>query len=311
MRVIEAINASLAALMAEDPRVVILGEDVCDPYGGAFKATQGLSSAHPDRVWTTPISEAGIVGVASGLALHGWRPIVEIMFGDFLTLAADQLVNHAAKFAWMYNDQVEVPLIVRTPMGGRRGYGPTHSQSLEKHFCGVPGLSVYAIHPYGDVGAIYRAAYDSRSPCLIIENKVMYARPLAPAEVLAASPRPEVTLVAYGGSVEIAAAAARRLRDDEEVEAEVLAIERLSPFPADRVRRAAERSGCVVAVEEGAQGWGFGSECAHAVAGSRAAFASVAAAPHPVPNSRRLEDAALPSAADVVAAALEALGLAE
>ena len=116
------------------------------PYGGAFKVTRGLSSRFPARVFATPISEAAIVGLATGLALRGMRPVAEIMFGDFLFLAGDQLVNHAAKFRWMYHDQVRVPMVIRTPMGGRRGYGPTHSQSIEKHFMGVPGLWVVAPH---------------------------------------------------------------------------------------------------------------------------------------------------------------------
>jgi acetoin:2,6-dichlorophenolindophenol oxidoreductase subunit beta len=115
--------------MASDERVVLIGEDLLDPYGGAFKVTRGLSSAFPDRVLSTPISEAGMVGVATGMAMRGLRPVVEIMFGDFVTLVADQIINHATKFSWMYNDQVKVPLVIRTPMGGRRGYGPTHSQS--------------------------------------------------------------------------------------------------------------------------------------------------------------------------------------
>ena len=103
---------------------------------------------------TTPISEAGIVGVATGLALRGLRPVVEIMFGDFMTLAADQVINHLAKFRYMYNDQVRVPVVIRTPMGGRRGYGPTHSQTLEKLFLGVPGLSVLAPCALGDPGSL-------------------------------------------------------------------------------------------------------------------------------------------------------------
>jgi pyruvate/2-oxoglutarate/acetoin dehydrogenase E1 component len=135
MRVVESINRALHELMAADPRLVVLGEDITDPYGGAFKVTRGLSSAYRDRVWTTPISEGGIVGMAAGMALKGRPTIVELMFGDFIALAADQIINHATKFRWMYNDQVEVPMIIRAPMGGRRGYGPTHSQSLEKHFC--------------------------------------------------------------------------------------------------------------------------------------------------------------------------------
>lgn len=308
MRVIEAINQALTGLMQDDPNVIVLGEDVADPYGGAFKATKGLSDRFPGRVWTTPISEGGIVGVATGLALRGKRPIVEIMFGDFLTLATDQLVNHAAKFAWMYDDQVAVPLIVRTPMGGRRGYGPTHSQSLEKHFCGVPGLTVLAVDQYSDPALVYREAYALNAPCLIIENKVLYARAIGGQ--LPAPRDPEITIVAYGGSVELADSAARRLADAEEVRAEVLALNRLSPFPAALVRQAAQRSGCLVAVEEGNAGWGFGAECAHAVAGTGIRFGSVAAAAHPIPSSRDWELAALPSTDQVVAAALTALGLA-
>ena len=144
--VLDSLNQSLHQLLDADQRVVVLGEDILDPYGGAFKVTRGLSSRFPGRVLTTPISEAAIVGLASGLALRGLRPIAEIMFGDFLFLAGDQLVNHAAKFRWMYNDEVRVPLVIRAPMGGRRGYGPTHSQSIEKHFMGVPGLWVVAPH---------------------------------------------------------------------------------------------------------------------------------------------------------------------
>ena len=113
--VLESINQGLHGAMAADPRVMVLGEDILDPYGGAFKVTRGLSSAWPDRVFTTPISEAAIVGLATGLALRGMRPVAEIMFGDFLFLAGDQLANHAAKFQWMYNDQVRVPMVVRAP----------------------------------------------------------------------------------------------------------------------------------------------------------------------------------------------------
>ncbi len=140
--VLESLNTALHQAFASDPSVYLLGEDVLDPYGGAFKLTRGLSSQYPGRVLTSPISEAGITGVAAGMALRGLRPVVEIMFGDFVTLAADQIINHIAKFRWMYNDQVRVPLLLRTPMGGRRGYGPTHSQTLEKLFLGIPGLQV-------------------------------------------------------------------------------------------------------------------------------------------------------------------------
>ncbi|MEP7242493.1 MAG: thiamine pyrophosphate-dependent enzyme, partial [Gammaproteobacteria bacterium] len=131
---LDAINRSLRAWLQEDGKVIVLGEDIRSPYGGAFKVTRGLSDEFPGRVINAPISEAALVGVGNGLALGGRRPVVEIMFGDFLTLCCDQLVNHAAKFKGMYAEKASAPIVVRAPMGGGRGYGPTHSQNLEKHF---------------------------------------------------------------------------------------------------------------------------------------------------------------------------------
>jgi len=187
--VLESLNAALHQAMDANPKVYLLGEDILDPYGGAFKVTRGLSSTFPDCLLATPISEAGITGIASGMALRGLRPVVEIMFGDFTTLIADQLINHAAKFRGMYNDQVRVPLVVRTPMGGRRGYGPTHSQTLEKLFLGVPGLQVLApcalsqtptnvdpspLAPGSPGDLLLRTILYSEDPVLFVENKLLY-----------------------------------------------------------------------------------------------------------------------------------------
>src|SRR5918995_6225884 len=147
---VRQLNKALHQVLADDPRVVLLGEDIADPYGGAFKVTRGLTTAFPERVLTTPVSEAAMVGVAAGLAMSGYRPIVEIMFGDFVTLAFDQIVNHITKYPAMYAGKVTCPVIVRVPSGGHRGYGPTHSQSLEKHFMGVPHLTVAAASPFHD-----------------------------------------------------------------------------------------------------------------------------------------------------------------
>ena len=147
------------------------------PYGGAFKVTQGLSDAYPDRVLTTPISEASLFGVAAGMALRGRRPILEIMFGDFIALGFDQVVNGISKFREMYDDQVTVPLVVRTPMGGRRGYGPTHSQSLEKLLLGVPNICVVAASECHDIGALLTDAVEDERPVFFVENKLMYGRP--------------------------------------------------------------------------------------------------------------------------------------
>ena len=151
MRCGQALNAALHEIFERDERVYLLGEDLLDPYGGAFKISQGLSTRWPDRVLTTPVSEASIFGVSAGLALRGYRPILEIMFGDFIALGLDQVVNGIAKFRAMFDDRVTVPLVVRTPMGGRRGYGPTHSQSLEKLLVGVPGITVVAPAPEASV----------------------------------------------------------------------------------------------------------------------------------------------------------------
>ena len=165
---------------ARDGRIVMIGEDIRSPYGGAFKVTKGLSDLFPDRVFNAPISEAAIVGLGNGLALHGQLPVCELMFGDFLTLACDQFINHAAKFRRMYNEQATVPLIVRTPMGGGRGYGPTHSQSLEKHFLGVPHTQCLALHQRISPEIIYNQLFDSIDrPTLVIENKLLYGHRLS------------------------------------------------------------------------------------------------------------------------------------
>ena len=141
----QVLNAGLIEVFERRDDVYLLGEDILDPYGGAFKVTPGLSTRWPDRV----MHDAGQRGrrcsaSPRGLALRGYRPIVEIMFGDFIALGFDQIVNGIAKFREMFDDQVTVPLVVRTPMGGGRGYGPTHSQSLEKFLLGVPGIMVVA-----------------------------------------------------------------------------------------------------------------------------------------------------------------------
>ena len=158
---------------------LLVGEDLQDAYGGAFKVSKGLSTAFPGQVISTPISEAGIVGAATGMAMRGLKPIVEIMFGDFISLAADQIINHATKFNWMYNHKVSVPMIIRTPVGGRRGYGPTHSQSLENIFMSVPGLEIVApsiCHNPGEmIGNLIKYV---DKPTIFIEYKIDYSKQL-------------------------------------------------------------------------------------------------------------------------------------
>ena len=333
--VLSSLNESLHRMMGDDDRVIVLGEDLLDPYGGAFKVTKGLSTEFPERVWTTPISEAGFVGVATGMAMRGLRPVVEIMFGDFVLLAADQLINHAAKFRWMYGDRVDVPLVVRLPMGGRRGYGPTHSQTLEKHFLGVPGLVVVAVNPLVDPGELLETAVlkDDR-PLLFIENKKMYARPVRAAidgrigalrvrrtegdypTVTAGFGGPqtaEATLVAYGGMVEIALAAAEEMLIEEERYVEVVVPTALNPFDVTPVLESLATTGRLVVCEEASAAAGFGAEVTAAVCDQgfdllRAAPMRVAAKAVPIANAPPLEQAILPGQEDIVAALRKSLG---
>lgn len=323
--VLESLNLGLRRAMESDPRVILLGEDILDPYGGAFKVTRGLSTAFPDRVLTTPISEAAIVGLAGGMALRGLRPVAEIMFGDFVTLTADQLVNHAAKFRWMYNDQVRVPLVVRAPMGGRRGYGPTHSQSLEKMFLGAPGLRTVAPNTLFDAGALLeRAILADDDPVLFIEHKLLYLRPqLAesdlgdwqvqtfgqtyPAHVLRFrdAPRTDLTIACYGYNFELARQTALDLLMDDEIFAEIVLFSELSPFRLDPLFESARRSKRVLTVEEGGLTLGWGAEVLARLseAGIAARTARCAGLDLPIANSRPLEDAILPTQAAVTRAA--------
>lgn len=330
--VLESLNSALHRALAADERVLLLGEDVLDPYGGAFKVTRGLSTAFPGRVLTTPISEAGIVGVAAGMALRGYRPVVEIMFGDFITLIADQIINHAAKFRWMYNDQVHVPLILRTPMGGRRGYGPTHSQTLEKLFIGTPGLGVVAPTHLGDPGGLLeQIILETQDPVLFVENKLLYLlqvnggieelelQPVTTQKVktgqkerfsipsplyrlaVKGAPAPTLTLAAYGYMAELARQAMLKLAYEDEIFTELIVPTDLTDFdlPLSTSR--------LLAIEEGTLALGWGAEIISRAAeklGSGLAFSHrVAARDLPVPASGPLEAKVLPGVEDIIRAA--------
>ena len=179
----DSIYETLKNEMKSDKNVILLGEDIessnnYNPgeYGGAFKVTKDLSILFKERVKNTPISEQAITGISTGLAVAGMKPVLEIMFGDFMTLAFDQILQHASKFRLMFNNKVKVPLIIRSPMGGYRGYGPTHSQSIEKHFLGIPDLDVLAINHRLDPKIIYQTAFKNNEyPILFSTIKVGYS----------------------------------------------------------------------------------------------------------------------------------------
>lgn len=320
--VLEALNSALHQAFAADSRVYLLGEDILDPYGGAFKVSRGLSTAYPQRVLTTPISEAGIVGLAAGMALRQLRPVVEIMFGDFLTLAADQIINHLSKFRWMYNDQVRLPMVIRTPMGGRRGYGPTHSQTLEKHFLGVPGLRVLAPAALGDPGGLLRETIlYTQDPVLFIENKLLYLAPVQTAESLAefdlrriaehalalnvrGAPPPTLTLATYGYMAELARQAMLQLAYEHEVFVELLVLTQLAPFDVGPILDSCRRTGRLLTIEEGGLSLGWGAEILarllEALGPTPLLSRRLAARDLPIPAAKALEAAVLPGVTEIV-----------
>jgi acetoin:2,6-dichlorophenolindophenol oxidoreductase subunit beta len=304
MRVVEAINSALRTFLQDNPSAYFIGEDVLDPYGGAFKAAKGLSTAFPSQVITTPISEAGIAGLATGLAIKNRPVCVEIMFGDFITLCTDQIINHMSKLPWVYNDQVKAPVVIRTPMGGRRGYGATHSQSLEKHFCGIPGLTVLAISQFSNILDTYRSAFEAETPHLIIENKTIYPREIKKCD-FAHTNKPGVVLISYGGCMEHCVAAAKKLHDEKSVAVKIVEITSLWPFEYERVRSEVGNCKFVLSVEEGSSGWGFASEVCRSLIGIEGLhFAELSAPDHPIPCSRKWEDRILPGRETIFAKAL-------
>jgi pyruvate/2-oxoglutarate/acetoin dehydrogenase E1 component len=276
----KALNEALHTCLREDPRVVVLGEDIADPYGGAFKVTRGLTSEFPDRARTTPVSEGALAGISAGLALAGYRPIAEVMFGDFLTLCFDQIVNHAAKYQAMYAGGATCPIIVRSPSGGHRGYGPTHSQSLEKHFFGVPHLEVVGASLRHDPLQSFRHFLAQDAPVLFVEHKLLYPQHLAepgdflireeksegflPTICLSMVPREEcsVTVVAYGYEAHLAEQVVARMAIEEEIFAELLIPAHLSPIDWAPIEHSVKATKRLITVEEGTAGWSWGTEIA-------------------------------------------------
>lgn len=331
---LDSLTSGLLSAMQKDERVLLLGEDILDPYGGAFKVSRGCSTAYPDRVIATPISEAGLGGLCAGLALRGERPVLEIMFGDFITLLADQIINHISKFRWMYNNTVELPMVIRTPMGGRRGYGPTHSQTLEKFYLGVPGLTVVAPLNFelpggGDCAGslLKRVITETSSPVLFVENKLQYLLPLfGPAEMrdfdlqvaysntdsarlyptvslsLKGAPAPTRTLAAYGYMADLARQAQLKLAYEHEIFCELIMPTRLSPFELEPLIQSVGRTGRILTIEEGTRTLGWGAEVTARVseANSSVKVQRLAALDTPVPASPALEKSALPQIEDII-----------
>ena len=311
----DAVRAALIEEMVRDERVVLLGEDIAH-YGGAFRVTRELVQQFgPERVINTPISENSFVGVAVGAALTGLRPVVEIMFMDFITLAMDQICNHAAKLHYIYGGQACVPMVVRAPAGAGRGYGASHSQSLEAWFMHMPGLKVVAPATPRDARGLLKAAIRDDNPVICVENKLLYGTkgdvpdgdetvPIGKAAIVREGD--DVTLIAYSRMTGLALEAAAAL-DDAGISSEVLDLRTLAPLDVEAIVASVSKTSRAVIVEEDTRRCGVGAEVAAILADNAferldSPIRRVACDDVPIPCSPTLEQAVLPSVEKVVAA---------
>jgi pyruvate/2-oxoglutarate/acetoin dehydrogenase E1 component len=316
----DAINEALDEEMARDPRVCILGEDV-GRYGSPFQLTRGLYDKYgAKRVRDTPISEEGFTGIAVGAAMTGLRPVAEILYIDFSTLAMDQIVNQAAKARYMFGGKARVPMVVRTQGGGGRGNAAQHSQSLEMWYVHVPGLIVIQPSTPYDAKGLLKSAIRDDNPVVFIEHKLLYNTtgpvpeeeylvPIGVADVK--RPGRHVTVVATSRMVLFALKAAEELAR-RGIQAEVIDPRTLKPLDVETIVRSVQKTGRLVVVNEGHLTGGFTAEVAARV--QREAFdwldapiMQVAAEDVPLPYNGRLELEAIPGEQDIINAVLEVI----
>jgi len=316
-----AIVEALADELERDESVYLMGEDVAAP-GGVFKVTEGLFERFgSERVIDTPISELAIAGAAFGSAIAGKRPVIEIMFGDFMLLAMDSLVNQAAKWWFLSNEQTTVPIVVRCAVGGGGRFGAIHSQVPGTWLDGVPGLKVAAPSMPASAKALLKTAIRDDGPVVFMEHKRLYSikgeeepaleAPSGEARVVRAGD--DVTLVSLMKGVHDCLAAADLLAADG-ISAEVIDLQWLRPLDVMTVVRSLERTNRLVCVEEGPRtgGWAAGLVGAIAVdALDLVDDVEILATPdHPVPFAASLEDAFLPGADTIAATVRARLGVA-
>jgi pyruvate/2-oxoglutarate/acetoin dehydrogenase E1 component len=315
-----AIRDALAEELERDPSVVFFGEDVA-VAGGVFRATPDLFERFgPERVFDTPISELALAGMAYGAAVTGTRPVFEIMFGDFMALAMDSLVNQAAKFWYLSNEQGSVPLVVRSAVGGGGRFGAIHSQTHGTWFQGVPGLKIVFPSSPAEAKGLLKASIRDDNPVIFLEHKRLYSvkgpapgeQELIPLGKAAVARRGEhLTLVTVGKSISDALAAADALASDG-FEIEVIDLRTLRPLDLDTVLESVARTNRLLAVEEGPRTGGWAAGLLGAVA--EAALHDlddawiIATGETPIPYSPTLEDAFIPDTEAIVASIRERPG---
>jgi pyruvate dehydrogenase E1 component beta subunit len=312
----QAIREALDEEMARDERIFVMGEDVA-AWGGVFRCTEGLLQKYgPDRVIDTPLSEEGYVGMAVGAAMTGLHPVPELMFGDFITLVMDQIVNQAAKMRYMTGGQIQVPITIRATMGGGRSSGAQHSQSWHAWFAHVPGLKVVIPSTPYDAKGLLKTALRDPNPVLFFEDKVMYSKikgpvpeeeytlPLGKADVKRAGS--DVTLIALSRMVHPALAAAEKLAG-EGISVEVVDPRTLTPLDEETLVQSVAKTGCAVIVDEGYQRFGATAELAATIAYGAfdyldAPIQRLGAMDVPIPFSPVLEFATIPDEEKIIAA---------
>jgi pyruvate/2-oxoglutarate/acetoin dehydrogenase E1 component len=322
LRMREALRDAMAEEMRRDEEVFVLGEDVA-VFQGSFKVTEGLLDEFGERrVRDTPISENTIVGVGVGAAMGGLRPIVEIMTVNFALLAMDQIVNHAAAIPYMFGGQVRVPLVIRMPGGGGHQLGPTHSHSFEALFLQIPGLLVACPSTPADGKGLLKAAIRDDNPVIFIEHETLYGIRgevsdnddglVNFGEAAIRREGSDVTIVGILRMAEVALQAARVLSEEHDVEAEVIDPRTLRPLDLDTILESVQKTNRVVIVEEGWPHGGVGANLAALIQGQAfdhldAPVERVTGADVHMPYSKRLEQASIPHAENVVSAALQTL----
>ena len=308
-----ALNQALDEALAADPRVFLLGEDIVDPAGGVMQVTKGLSTKWGrERVRETPISEQAIIGAAIGAAMAGLRPVAEIMIMDFIAVAADQLVNHAAKLRFMSGGRTSVPLTVRCLTTGGFQMGAQHSQSLEAWLAHIPGLKVAVPSNAADAKGLLTSCIRDEDPCILVEPAALYGVPgpvptgehvvpLGKADVKRSGG--DVTVISWGKPVLDCLAAAAEL--DGEIDVEVVDLRSIVPLDTEAILASAGRTKRAVVVHQAVRRAGFGGEIAALLQEElfgtlEAPVLRVAAKDTPVPYAKELEEFHFPQAADII-----------
>jgi pyruvate dehydrogenase E1 component beta subunit len=322
LRMREALRDAMAEEMRRDENVFVMGEDV-GVFQGSFKVTEGLLDEFGERrVRDMPISENSIVGMGVGAAMGGIRPVVEIMTVNFALLAMDQIVNHAAAIPYMFGGQVRVPMVIRMPGGGGHQLGPTHSHSFEALFLQIPGLLVACPSTPADAKGLLKAAIRDDNPVIFIEHETLYGLRGEVAdgddeivnfgEAAIRREGSDVTIIGILKMAETAQQAAQTLASEHGVEAEIIDPRTLRPLDLDTIVESVRKTNRVVIVEEGWPHGGVGANLAALIQGQAfdyldAPIERVTGADVHMPYSKRMEQAAIPHAENIVSAALQTL----